>query len=315
MTTGNGDAAFKVIDLHHQGLEESVLACLIEGRDGAYVVDPGPTSCLPALEAGLAAAGFGVQDLAGLLLTHIHLDHAGASGTLARMNPRLKIYVHELGSFHLINPAKLLGSATRLYGDRMDRLWGEVAPVPGDRVIDLSGGERLDLGGRLLEVASTPGHAMHHVCYFEQATGTVYAGDTGGVRTPKLPVVLPVTPPPDFDLQAWLESLERIAAWKPGRIVVTHFGAWTDVTKHLEALRDGLVAWAGYVREGLAADGSDADRVRAFAARLEQWLRGRVPADRAAEFLSGEEPEACWQGLARYWRTRASDAARPGSRP
>lgn len=306
MTGIERGAAVRIIDLHHQGRPESVLATLLQSRDGGYVVDPGPASCLGALEAGLTAAGIAVADLAGILLTHIHLDHAGASGTLARMNPRLRVWVHEAGAPHVIDPSKLLTSAARLYGDRMDALWGEVAPVPAGRVIPLAGGERLELGGRVLEVAHTPGHAVHHVSYFERSTGTACVGDTAGIRSERLPVVLPVTPPPEFDLEAWLASLDRIAAWDPARLVVTHFGVWTDVREHLAALREGLTSWAGYARETLDEAGTDADRTRAFVRRLERWIDGKAPADRVAKFLAGPGPAACWQGLARYWRKRGS---------
>jgi glyoxylase-like metal-dependent hydrolase (beta-lactamase superfamily II) len=300
---------FRLIDLEHGGRPESVAACLLETRDGPALVDPGPTSTLPKLEAGLEKHGYAIADLSALLLTHIHLDHAGASGTLARMNPRLRVYVHEAGAPHVTDPSKLLASATRLYGARMEELWGEVAPVPADRVSVLEGGERLSIGERTIEVAYTPGHAWHHVTYFEPATGTAFVGDTGGLRTPGMPWVLPVTPPPDFDLEAWYGSIDRILAWKPSRIVLTHFGPAEDPASHLEELRRGLGEWAGYARETLALDASDPDRVRAFVARLESWTDGRIPAERARRFLASAAPEACWSGLARYWRKKGATAA------
>jgi glyoxylase-like metal-dependent hydrolase (beta-lactamase superfamily II) len=297
---------FRLIDLEHDGRPESVAACLFETRDGAALVDPGPASTLPRLEAGLARHGYGVGDLSALLLTHIHLDHSGGSGTLARMNPRLRVYVHEAGAPHVTDPSKLLASATRLYGARMQELWGEVAPVPADQTEVLKGGEQLHLGGRTIEVAYTPGHAWHHVTYFEPASGVAFVGDTAGLRTPGMPCVLPVTPPPDFDLEAWNGSIDRILAWKPAQIVLTHYGPAEEPEAHLEELRRGLGEWAGYARETLAGDASDADRVRAFVARLEEWIDGRVPAARARRFLGSAGPEACWQGLARYWRKKAT---------
>jgi len=300
---------FRLIDLHHCGRPESVAACLLETRDGAAVVDPGPASTLPRLEAGLGEHGYAIGDLSAVLLTHIHLDHAGASGTLARLNPRLRVYVHEAGAPHVTDPSKLLASATRLYGERMEELWGEVAPVPPARVSVLIGGERVEIGGRTLEVAYTPGHAWHHVTYFEPESGTAFVGDTAGLRTPGMPWVLPVTPPPDFDLEAWYGSLDRILAWKPSRIVLTHFGPAGDPEAHLEELRRGLGEWAGYARETLALEGSDPDRVRAFVARLEAWADGRIPAERARRFLDSAAPEACWSGLARYWRKKEATAA------
>jgi len=299
---GSVDAICALIDLKHMGRPQSVAACLLETRNGPVIVDPGPASTIPALRAGLREQGYEVGDLAALLLTHIHLDHAGGSGTLARENPGLHVYVHELGAPHVENPSRLLRSATQLYGDRMEELWGEVAPVPAGQIRALSGGETLALGGRGFEVAYTPGHAAHHVSYFERETGTAFVGDTGGIRIPPFPQVLPVTPPPDFDLEAWLESLQTIGAWHPGQLVLTHYGVSPDAGSHLEDLRAGLVAWANYARTSLAFPGSDEERLAWFGAQLERWLQGRVPAERAREFLDGAGVEACWQGLARYWR-------------
>ncbi|HEV8358427.1 MAG TPA: MBL fold metallo-hydrolase [Gemmatimonadales bacterium] len=297
-----GPESFQLIDLEHLGQRESVAAYLLETRDGPVVVDPGPASTLPRLRAALAAQGREIADLAALLLTHIHLDHAGASGTLARENPRLRVYVHSAGAPHLVDPSKLLASATRLYGARMEELWGEVAPVPAGRVSALAGGERITPGGRLVEVAYTPGHAWHHVSYFEPISGTAFVGDTAGLRTPGMPCVLPVTPPPEFDLTAWLASLDRILAWKPARLALTHFGPSDAPEAHLGELRKGLVEWAGYAKDTLALEAPDEERVRAFVASLERWIDGRVPGERARRFLGSAGPEACWNGLARYWR-------------
>jgi glyoxylase-like metal-dependent hydrolase (beta-lactamase superfamily II) len=299
------NAAYKVIDLHHLGRPESVLSCLVQTRRGGYLVDPGPASCLDALQAGLATHGTAIDELAGLLLTHIHLDHAGAAGTLVRRNPRLTVHVHRAGAAHLIDPSKLLASATRLYGSQMERLWGEVAPVPRERVVVLDGGEQLDLGGRGFDVLYTPGHAAHHVSYVDTASGTAFVGDTAGLRTSRLPCVLPVTPPPDFDLELWLASLDRIAARQATELVLTHFGGWTDVPDHLAALRQGLQQWAGFARATLEAHGDDAAKLPAFAQLLGGWLEGKAPPDRVAGFLAGEGPAACWHGLARYWRRRS----------
>jgi glyoxylase-like metal-dependent hydrolase (beta-lactamase superfamily II) len=295
---------FALIDLEHMSRPESVAACLLESEDGPILIDPGPSSTLAKLTAGLAERGHRVEDLSALLLTHIHLDHAGASGTLARECPRLRVYVHQVGAPHLIDPTKLLSSATRLYGDKMAVLWGEVAPVPADRVTVLSGGERLSLGGRAIEVAFTPGHASHHVSYFEPASRVAFVGDTAGIYGPRLPVVLPVTPPPDFDLEDWLASIHRIRQWEPEQIVLTHYGPSLQPASHFEALRSGLLAWAEYARDSLSVTGTDADRIRWFVHELEGWIEGRIPAAQAARFLAGAGPEACWHGLARYWRKR-----------
>ncbi len=299
---GGVDAICALIDLKHMGRPQSVAAYLLETRNGPVIVDPGPASTIPALRAGLAEHGYEIAELAALLLTHIHLDHAGGSGTLARENPGLLVYVHRVGAPHVADPSKLLRSATQLYGDKMERLWGEVAPVPPERIQELSGGEVVTLGGREFEVAYTPGHAAHHVSYFERGTGIAFVGDTAGLRSPPHFSVLPLTPPPDFNLEAWLDSLRTIAAWRPGRLALTHFGVSPDPERHLEDLRAGLVAWAEHARDSMAVPGTDADRLKWFGERLERWLDGRVPAAQARKFLGGAGVEACWQGLARYWR-------------
>jgi glyoxylase-like metal-dependent hydrolase (beta-lactamase superfamily II) len=295
---------YSLIDLEHMGRPESVAACVLETGDGPILVDPGPSATLPKLRAGLAALGHELSDLSALLLTHIHLDHAGATGTLTREIPRLRVYVHVTGAPHLVDPTKLLGSATRLYGDRMEALWGEVAPVPPERVSALRGGEQLAFGGSAISVAYTPGHAWHHVSYFELESGVAFVGDTAGIQGPRLPVVLPVTPPPDFNLEAWLASIELIRDWTPRQIVLTHYGPASDPEAHLAALQEGLLKWAGYAKESLTLAGSDPERVRWFVRRLEQWIAGKVAPEQARRFLEGAGPEACWQGLSRYWRTQ-----------
>lgn len=296
--------AFSLIDLEHMGRPESVAACILETRDGPVIVDPGPSSTLEKLRAGLADQGHELAEVSALLLTHIHLDHAGASGTLARQNQRLRVYVHEAGAPHVVDPSKLLGSATRLYGEKMGTLWGEVAPVPAERVSVLRGGELLVLGEREIEVAYTPGHAWHHVSYFEAASRVAFVGDTAGIYGPRLPVVLPVTPPPDFDLEAWLASIHLIRQWDPEQIVLTHYGPVGEPARHLESLRSGILAWAEYARDSLSVTGTDAERTRWFVHQLEGWIEGRVVPESAAKFLAGAGPEACWQGLVRYWRKR-----------
>ena len=301
-----GESSYHLIDLRHQGRLESVAACLLDTRDGPVLIDPGPAATLAALSEGLTRHGYTIQDLSALLLTHIHLDHAGATGTLARSVPSLRVYVHEAGAPHVVDPSKLLGSATRLYGDRMDELWGDVAPVAAERVTALRGEERLALGERSIEVAYTPGHAWHHVSYFDPEHGAAFVGDTAGLYGPRFPIVLPVTPPPDFDLEAWLASIDRILAWGPREIVLTHYGPAADPSTHFATLRAGLLAWADYARASLELPGSDADRSRAFVASLEAWIDGKVPAAQARKFLEGAGPEACWQGLARYWRRKTA---------
>lgn len=184
------------IDLRFLGRPHAIATGVVSGGGTLALVDPGPTSCLETLELGLQAQGLRLADVTHLLLTHIHLDHAGAAGTIVRRYPRVQVLVHERGAPHMIDPAKLLASATRLYGDQMDRLWGEFAPVPASSLTVLAGGERIEAGGRAFDVAYTPGHASHHVSYFDRASGVAFVGDTAGVCVDG-GYVLPPTPPPD----------------------------------------------------------------------------------------------------------------------
>jgi glyoxylase-like metal-dependent hydrolase (beta-lactamase superfamily II) len=228
-----------------------------------------------------------------LLLTHIHLDHAGASGVLARRFPELQVYVHERGAPHLVDPSKLLESAGRLYGDDMDRLWGEVAPVPEDRIHTLSGGETVD-GFR---VAYTPGHASHHVSYLHEESGDAYVGDVAGVRVPPHDHTVAPTPPPDIDVELWLDSLSTVAGWTPERLCLTHFGPVTEVEDHLHRIRTALLDSAEAAR--------DADEETFI-----KWLHARADVDsEAAERLEqAAPPDQLFKGLERYWRKKKEAA-------
>src|SRR4051794_34835839 len=217
------------LDVHHLGTPRVI--CCHEPEEGV-IVDPGPASSVEGLLAALGA----VQPRR-ILLTHIHLDHAGATGVLVRRFPDAEVWVHERGAPHVIDPSKLVASATRLYGDDMDRLWGEIVPVPEANLRVLEGGEVID-GYR---VEYTPGHASHHVAYLHEATGTALTGDVAGVRIASGPVIAP-TPPPDIDIEAWHRSIDIVAAWKPDRLALTHFGSFTDVEDHLERLHAELDA-------------------------------------------------------------------------
>ena len=213
MTTLTSGIAYA--DFEFQGLQRIIATVTLTGADGVTVVDPGPTTTLPALERHLASIGASIQDITALFITHIHLDHAGAAGTLIQRNPRIKVFVHEVGAPHMVDPSKLVASAGRLYGDDMDRLWGAVTPVTPAALVPLKGGERLDRAGRRWDVAYTPGHASHHVSYFSPDSGIAFVGDTAGVQVLSGGFVLPPTPPPDIDLPAWTASLALIRAVAP----------------------------------------------------------------------------------------------------
>jgi glyoxylase-like metal-dependent hydrolase (beta-lactamase superfamily II) len=285
-------AVMRAIDLLHLG-RPRVICCW---QVGDVLIDPGPGSCLPTLLEEL-----GETRPKALLLTHIHLDHAGASGALAQRWPDLEVYVHERGAPHLIDPSRLFESARRLYGDDMDRLWGEMLPVPESQLRILTGGESVLDGA--FEVAYTPGHASHHVSYLHD--GTAFVGDTGGVRiTPRTLTVAP-TPPPDIDVEAWHGSIERIRRWSPDRLAMTHFGAGDDVEGQLGEVGRRLDEFAELAR------GGDRD---AFIATV----RRTIEADAGSELLPAYEqaapPDQLFAGLDRYWRKRADKASRaPGA--
>jgi glyoxylase-like metal-dependent hydrolase (beta-lactamase superfamily II) len=277
----------RLIDVRHLG-HERVIGCW-ELDD--ILIDPGPTSSMAHLIEALGGA-----EPRALLLTHIHLDHAGAAGSLVRRWPELPVYVHERGARHLADPAKLLASAERLYGDQMERLWGEVAAVPERNLHALSGGEEV-MGFR---VAYTPGHASHHVSYFHPPSSRAFVGDMAAVRIPPSDLVLPPTPPPDIDIDLWEESIDRILDWEPHSLGLTHFDAVDDPEAHFAVVRDRLREHAELARD-LSAD------------RFDRWIRERVNEHAEPEtveaFLQAVPPEQQWLGLDRYWKQRAERAA------
>jgi glyoxylase-like metal-dependent hydrolase (beta-lactamase superfamily II) len=273
----------ELIDLLHLGRAKVIGAW----RVGDVIVDPGPSSCLEQLLPVLERHPPRV-----LALTHIHLDHAGATGSLLQRFPTAEVWVHERGAPHLIDPTKLLRSAARLYGTHMERLWGEVLPVPAERVRALSGGETLGD----LRVAYTPGHASHHVSYLHEPSGRAFTGDVAGVRIEGGCVLAP-TPPPDIDLRAWCASLELIEAWQPRSLAVTHFGAYEDVEYQLGALREHLERAETFARE------LDED---AFASAIRAMVASSSTPQTAAVYEQAMPPEQCFAGLARYLRDQSS---------
>jgi glyoxylase-like metal-dependent hydrolase (beta-lactamase superfamily II) len=291
------------LDLQFLGRAGVIATAAIPCEDGVILVDPGPTSCLPALTHALAAHGYGLGDVRALLITHIHLDHAGASGTLAQAWPGLPVYVHAIGAKHLAQPEKLLASATRLYGADMDRLWGAFLAVPEASLRPLGGGESMAIGGRTFGVSYTPGHAVHHVSYLDTTDRIAYVGDTAGIAVGGY--VLAATPPPDIDVARWEESLTAIAALEPASLFLTHFGLVRDAAAHLTRYRAVLRRSADRAREALRAGGDEAALTEAWV----EWLRAdarTVVGEEAAAALEAAAPfDQIWQGVARYWRKRA----------
>ena len=291
-------------DLAHLGRSEIVAVYLMETSDGLAIVDPGPSSCRDGLQQAIQDFGATVDDVRHVLLTHIHLDHAGIVGTLAREYPKIKVHVHARGAPHLADPTRLLESARRIYTDQLDRLWGPFEPVNEAQLVVLHGDERLTLGTRRLRVAYTPGHAWHHLAYLDESTGLAFVGDVAGEATRHGTPVLPAAPPPDVDLEAWKPSLDLIGAWGPEALLLTHFGPVRQVVGHLDALWDRIISWSLAVRASLASGDDDAQRADAF---LDAELT-RLAAGLTAEQLVHIHPEtirSAWFGFARYWRKKA----------
>lgn len=297
MTTLASGIAFA--DLQFQGLPRIIATGMLHGSDGIALVDPGPTTTLPVLIRELGALGASVQDITALLVTHIHLDHSGVAGTLVRENPRIKVFVHQVGAPHLVDPSKLVASAGRLYGDAMERLWGEVAPVAASAIVPLSGGERITVAGRAWDVAYTPGHASHHVSFFSADTGIAFVGDTAGVRVTPDGFVLPPTPPPDIDIPLWMASLSTIEAWHPQSLFLTHFGPSTAVSAHLAELGDHLRLMERLAREAMTRI-EEGEREAWFIEQLRRDLARRMGEADVRSYEMAGRFDLNWRGMARY---------------
>ena len=278
----------EALDLLHCGDTRRIASYLVETEVGLALFDCGPTSCLPALHDALHARGVELRDVKHLLLSHIHLDHAGAAGSLVREHPALAVHVSEIGAPHLVDPSRLEASARRLYGGAFDELWGALEPVP-ERNVRVVGDQVVGL-----ECFPAPGHASHQVSY-KHEDGTLYNGDAAGVRIAPGRFVFAPTPPPEIDLDAWERTIDEIERRSPRRLALVHFGVFDDVERHLGALRATLRSWADRVGHGMdeptfvaaaradvaASDPDDADAY-----------------DRAAPYWH------CYLGLERYWRKR-----------
>jgi glyoxylase-like metal-dependent hydrolase (beta-lactamase superfamily II) len=299
-TIASGTSLF---DLEYPGQAE-IATCFLETSDGLAVVDPGPASTFPRFQDGLRALGATLDDVRIVLVTHIHLDHAGATGWVTEANPRCKVYAHALGTPHLVDPGKLIRSATRIFGEEnMLRLWGEVKPVPPDRIVSLSGGETLKFGARVIEAAYTPGHAWHHMAWFDRGTGIAFTGEVVGEHVGMSEVAIPATPPPDIDVELLIASGDRIMEWQPERLFLTHFGPVNHPDRFVREHAMRLVLWSERVRASLAEDGTDEEKAQRCCLMSMQDLEAALP----KELHAAIEVEAIyvnWFGLARYWRKK-----------
>jgi glyoxylase-like metal-dependent hydrolase (beta-lactamase superfamily II) len=301
-----------VLDTVYQGIPGVTASYLIEGEDGFALVDVGPGATLETVVAGIHSSGHDPADLRTIILTHIHLDHAGAAGALARLSPEARVLVHPLGAPHLVDPSRLLASAAQIYGDEMDTLWGEMLPVPNDRITTLADGETVRLGRRTLTAYHTPGHAAHHIAYHDAARDALFAGDVAGVRLEGVEYVRPPTPPPDLDLEQWSASIARLRALRLDRLYLPHFGIARSVEAHFDALETRLYAWGEIVLAGMRQQ-KDA---QALAADLAAASEPELAAARATGGSSHSYEVATnylmsAQGYQRYFRKKHPERLAP----
>ena len=293
------------VDLTFLGRPGIIATALLHGSSGAALIDPGPARTLDHLTTELTRKGLRFDDVRQILVTHIHLDHAGAVGSILEKHPHIEVVVHERGAPHLIDPTKLLGSAGRLYGQDMERLWGDVKPVDAARLKVVSGGETLTVAGREMKVAYTPGHASHHVSYFDPASGVAFVGDTAGIRRGAGTYVMPPTPPPDIDIEAWHESEKTILAWEPDTLFLTHFGPFQGARQHLQGMFANMSDWSRIVRRLIADDKRpEEERQAMFIDEAFAEIRRQVGEVDAENYTKAGGLNYSWQGLARYWRKR-----------
>jgi glyoxylase-like metal-dependent hydrolase (beta-lactamase superfamily II) len=302
-------ATITALDLNWVDHPHSIGAALLESEGHWSLVDPGPTSTLPTLRIRLAEHGLSLADLDAILLTHIHLDHAGASGSLVREKPSLPIYVHKNGAPHMSDPAKLVASATRLWGEQLDFLFGAMVPVPQNNLRILEGGETLEFGARKLEVVYTPGHASHHVSYFDQLDGVAFVGDTTGVRIDDGPYILPATPPPDIDLGIWDQSFREIVARKPKRLFLTHYGFVADPAGHVVTFGERLHRWMAETEKILRESTDDAAALQKFLAYAQADIGKFLPPEEMEHYAFTAGLDLSFAGLARNIRKRAAKSA------
>lgn len=296
-----------LLDLQFQGVPGVIACYVLDGADGPILVDPGPDSTYGRLRAGLAELGHDLGGVRHVLLTHIHLDHAGAAGRLAE-ETGATVYVHARGAAHLARPKRLLASAAQIYGDQMKALWGETRPVPPEQLRALDGGEVLNLGGLELEALYTPGHAVHHLAWRQD--GDLYCGDVGGVRLEQVQSPRAPTPPPDINLEAWRDSVGRLRALDVNALYLTHFGSYTDVQAHWDALLDIMSRDAERIRIGLVQGMTPEELAGRFAAAVEGDLKAEDPT-LAARMRFASPAWMSAQGLIRYWNKRGLGEGRP----
>jgi len=293
------------ISLPFLGEQEIIGSYLLAGENDLVIIDPGPGSMVEPLLAAIRDTGFNPQDVTHILATHVHLDHAGAAGTLVRLLPRAPVYAHSMGAPHLLDTTKVVQSASRIFGDRMQLLWGNIESTPADRLQVIEGGDILNVASRRLEVHYTPGHAIHHVIFFDTHSGEMFVGDTAGVRLPGVDYVRPPTPPPDLDLEAWSESMDLINRLQPNVMYIGHFGGVKNISEHLASLRERLYAWGDFVLKAMREGKSEAEIIALLIEHTQPELQraARDPHALVRYDIATNYPMTV-QGYMRYWRKK-----------
>jgi glyoxylase-like metal-dependent hydrolase (beta-lactamase superfamily II) len=290
------------VSLPFLGEHEIIGSYLLAGENELAIIDPGPASMLEELLASIRAAGFDPQEVTHILDTHVHLDHAGATGSLVRLLPRAQVYVHSKGAPHLVDTSKIVASASRIYGERMQMLWGKIESTPDERLHTIEGGDILKVAGRRIEVHYTPGHAIHHVIFFDAHSGELFAGDVGGVRLPGVDYVRPPTPPPDLDLEAWSDSISLVRNLRPDVLYLGHFGAVKDIAQHIGRLRENLSAWGDFVLDAMRKGKDEAEIIAMLIEKTQPELqRAAHDAHALQRYEIASNYAMTVQGYMRYW--------------
>ena len=294
-----------VIDTKMHG-RPAITGCFLLRGEHTALVETGPKSAVANVFSGLEKAGVGSLDW--IVVTHIHLDHAGAAGTLAARFPEATVAVHEVGAPHLSEPSKLWSSAARIYGNKMEELWGGIDPIPPERIHVLADGDKIDLGGRSLQAVETPGHAYHHHVYLDDASGTLFAGDALGVKLPDVGFIRPATPPPEFHLEKAIASIRRISELEPAVLCPTHFGPLQDqsVADVCEEAAEALNSWAAWVRSAREQTRDLDEAARIVEGRAKAFQDARLPAEDVARL---ESTTSYWMntwGFMRYFDKQES---------
>lgn len=291
---------YHTLDLHFQGYEHAIAAFVIESSDGPILIESGPYSTFPALEVALEKIGYKSEDIKHVLLSHIHFDHAGAAWAFAERGAT--IYLHPFGADHMHDPTKLVASATMIYGDQMEILWGEMKGIPRENLKIIEHEEKLIIGDQHFTALHTPGHAKHHIAW--EWGQTIFTGDVAGVKIDNGPVV-PPCPPPDINLDEWIASIDLVLSRNPEKLALTHFAERTNIAEHMTDLKNILNDWGGWIKLKMDEGATKEDMVPQFMAYTNDQLRSRGVSEDGLKRYEAANP--AWMsvaGLVRYWKKK-----------